>query len=518
LSAAGLRARAPGRRPMPVGMPPRTLARRLAPPATALAGLAALALALAPSAASAACSTNFAPALGATNAVCAVTNLVVSPNPLDPGVAATFDGSGSTGDTGPGDIASYAWDFGDGMQDTTATATTTHAYGARGHYVASLTTFDASNAPIATSAPVSVYVSATPVAAFTPPAATVRPGVAYAFDASASNAPDAAQGGSIASYHWDWGDGSTTDTTSATASHAFPADGASTGVTLTVVNDVGLASAPVTHAITVQDQLPVVQLAATPPTVNVGQQVSLSAAGSLDPDGAIVEYRWDLDANGSFETSTGTGTSATAGPFPNAGVITLRVKAIDDSGEASVRGVNVTVADPTGATGVGGGTGGSGAGSGGSGTSSSGSGSGGAGGGSAGAGGSGGAGGSTGDPFVLGLSGTAIQRLAAVLRHGVGLKAQANRLATGTLTLTISARDARKLRLAARRNRKPIAIGTLHVSLRPGRASKPAIKLTSKAVRALRHARLRTLRVTVNGTLAAGAEHATALRVILLRR
>jgi chitodextrinase len=493
--------------PMPVGM---ERFRHLRRPAPLLAALAALALA--PAGAAATCSTNFAPGLGGTNSVCAQTDLTVNPNPVDPNVAATFDGTGSTGSNGPGDIASYHWDFGDGTTDITPTVSTPHTYAARGRYIATLTTFDASDQLIASSAPVTVYVSAMPVGAFTPPAATVRPGVSFQFDASGSTAP----GGLIATYHWDWGDGTTTDTASATAQHAFAADGASTGVTLTVTNDVGLASAPVTHAIAVADQLPAVQLVATPATVNVGQQVSLSAAGSADPDGAIAEYRWDLDANGSFETTTATGTSATAGPFPNAGVITLRVKAIDDSGEATVRGVNVTVVDPTGGTGAGGSTGGGGSGSGGSGSGSGGS------GGSAGGSGSGSGGGTAGggvsDPFVLGLSGTAIQRLAAVLRHGVGLKAQANRLATGTLTLTISAGDARRLHLAARRNRKPVAIGTLRISLRPGRAAKPAVKLTRKAARALRHAKLRTLRVTVSGALAAGPERTTALRVILLRR
>jgi PKD repeat protein len=516
--------------PMPVGMERFRPLRR---PAPLLAALAALALL--PAGAAATCSTNFAPGHGSldlspalggapgggTNTVCAQTNLTVNPNPVAPGVAATFDGAGSTGDTGTGDIATYRWDFGDGTTTDTAAPTdaTTHAYAARGHYVASLTTLDATATPIATSAPVDVYASAMPVAAFTPPAATVRPGVAFDFDASASGAPDAAQGGSIASYRWDWGDGTTTDTASPTAQHTFAADGASTGVTLTVVNDVGLASAPVTHAIAVADALPVVQLVATPSTVSVGQQVSLSAAGSADPDGAIVEYRWDRDANGSFEWSSGTGTSATAGPFPNAGVITLRVKAIDDSGEATIHGVNVTVVDPSGTTGAGGGPGAGGSGSGGSGSGGSAAGGGGAGHGSGAGGSGGGAGGAgAGDPFVLGLSGTAIQRLAAVLRHGVGLKAQANRRASGTLTLTISPGDARKLRLAARRSRKPVAIGTLRLSLRPGRASKPAVKLTRKAARALRRARPRSLRVTVSGALAAGGERTTALRVILLRR
>jgi PKD repeat protein len=497
--------------PMPDGMEPARHLRRLAP---ALAAAAAT-LALVPAGAGATCSTNFAPGFG-TNTVCAVTNLVVTPNPVDPGVAATFDGSGSTGDTGTGDIATYFWTFGDGSTDTTAapTSSTTHAYSARGHYVATLTTKDVTDTPIATSAPVDVYVSAMPVAALAPPGGTLRPGVAYSFDAGASTAP----GGSIVQYLWDWGDGTSSDTTVPAVQHTFGANGASTGVTLTVVNDIGLASAPVTQAITVQNQLPVVQVAATPSTVNVGEALTLSAAGSHDPDGAIVEYRWDRDANGSYETSTGTTPSVAAGGYPNAGVITLRVKVIDDSGQSTVGSANVTVVDPTGATGAGGGgtTGGSGGTGAGSTTTSGGSTSGGATSGGTSSGATGG--GAAGDAFTLGLGGPAIQRLATVLRRGVGLQARANRTATGTLTLTLSPRDARTLRLASRRTKKPVTIGTLRVSLRSGATAKPSIKLTRKATTALRHSHARSLRITIQATIASGPDHTTATRIILLRR
>jgi PKD repeat protein len=492
---------------MLLAMPLARLPGVLAPLSRHLAlALALAAPLLAPATAGATCTTNAAPlGDGLTNVVCASTTLIVTPNPVDPNVAATFDGSGSTGPNGPGDIASYVWDFGDGTGATTSGSgadQTQHAYAQRGHYTATLTTKDASDVVIASSTPVDVYVSAMPIAVLVVPGGTLRPGVAYSFDASGSSAP----GGSIAQYEWDWGDGSALQTTSTpTVQHTFASDGASTQVTLTVVNDVGLHSAPATQAIVVQDQLPVVQLSATPSTVAIGQQLTLSAAGSHDPDGAIVEYRWDLDANGSFETSTGTTPQVTAGGYPNVGPISLRVKVIDDSGEASIAAVNVTVVDPGGG---GGGSGGSG-GSGGAGGTHGGSGS----------GGGAGAGASTTAAFVLGLRGTPIQRLPAVLRRGVGLQALANRAGRGMLTLTISARDARTLHLASRRTRKPVVIGTFRIRLRAGKLAKSSVKLTRRAARALRHAHAhRLLRVTVHGALAAGTAHATALRMILLRR
>jgi PKD domain-containing protein/K319-like protein len=494
------------------GMEPVRHPRRLAPALLAAAAV----LALVPAGAAAACSTNFAPGFG-TNAVCAATSLAVTPNPVDPGAVATFDGSGSTGDAEHA-IATYEWSFGDGVVETTAAPSdsTTHAYTARGHYVATLTTLDSGDVPIATSTPIDVYVSAMPVAAFSVPGGTLRPGVAYGFDASASTAP----GGSIAHYLWDWGDGTSSDTTTPVVQHTFAAGGASSGVTLTVVNDVGLASAPVTHAIGVANQLPVVQVAATPSTVDVGEALTLSAAGSVDPDGSIVEYRWDLDANGSFETSTGTTPSVGAGGYPNAGLITLRVKVIDDSGQSSVGSVNVTVVDPTGSTGVGGGpTGGGGGGTGSTTTTSGGSAGSGTGGSASGDSGAGaGGGGTAGNAFALGLSGPAIQRLATVLRRGIALQARANRTATGTLTLTISGRDAHVLHLASRRTKKPVAIGTARIRLRAGHAAKATIKLSRKAATALRRSLPRSLRITVTGTLTTGTTRTTAQRLILLRR
>ena len=42
-----------------------------------------------------------------------------------------------------------------------------------------------------------------------------------------------------------------------------------------------------------------------PYTISVGDPLILNASGSVDPDGQIVSYMWDLDNNGSFETNAG---------------------------------------------------------------------------------------------------------------------------------------------------------------------------------------------------------------------
>jgi hypothetical protein len=434
--------------------------------------------------------------------------LLILPNPVDPGALVTLDGSQSVGGDVGDEIATYEWDYGDGPIEQTLPpqATVTHVY-ARGAYTARLTILDRTNAPLATTS-VDVVASAVPVAVLNAPSGTLRPGTAYDFDALGSTAP----GGSIDHYAWDWGDGTSSQTAGPSTQHAFAADGASRQVSVTVVNDLDLASPPASAPVSVMNQLPLVQLIATPGTVQIGQQLTLDASGTSDPDGTLAEYRWDLDANGSFETSSGTTPSVTAGGYPNPGAIVLRVKAIDDNGGASVKGVPVTVARPPSSSGGGGGgaSGGSGSGSGaGSGPGYSGS--------SGSGGGQTGGSGGTRDPFAVGVSGAAIQKLQAALRRGIGLQAVANRAATGKLTVSVSARDAKSLHLPGRKGKRAVAIGTLQLALRAGRTAKPAIKLTVGAARALRHAEPRMLRVTIRGSLVSGTDSAAVVRVVLLR-
>jgi hypothetical protein len=74
------------------------------------------------------------------------------------------------------------------------------------------------------------------------------------FDGSASSDPD---GDAIASYRWDFGDGSTNATTSPTITHAYASPGAMT-VKLVVVDSHGKQSAAATKTVTVGHPPPVV--------------------------------------------------------------------------------------------------------------------------------------------------------------------------------------------------------------------------------------------------------------------
>jgi PKD repeat protein len=97
------------------------------------------------------------------------------------------------------------------------------------------------------------FVNLPPRASFTAPA-TVRQGQAATFDGSKSSDPES--GGGVAKYRWNFGDGQTAETTTATTTHVYAKTGSYTP-TLTVVDVNGNPSTTVTgSAIAVTDGTP----------------------------------------------------------------------------------------------------------------------------------------------------------------------------------------------------------------------------------------------------------------------
>ena len=104
------------------------------------------------------------------------------------------------------------------------------------------------------------------------------------FNASASYDPD----GTIVSYYWDFGDG-TTDS-EVTARHSYVEDGIYT-VTLRVVDNEELIGSSVA-AIRVKNRAPVAVLTEVASIINEKEEVSFDASESYDPDGTIASYIW----------------------------------------------------------------------------------------------------------------------------------------------------------------------------------------------------------------------------------
>jgi PKD repeat protein len=204
-----------------------------------------------------------------------------------------------------------------------------------GNYVAS----SASNTPI-----VATWddFRATTIGGDVPPPANVEPvasftsqvsGLSVSVDAAGSSDSD----GTVASYVWDFGDGSA-PVSGAQASRVYAEAGTYT-VRLTVTDDDG-ATATTTRSVTVT----------APPAGNVepvasftsqvsGLSVSLDAAGSSDSDGTVASYAWDF-GDGS---AVGSGRQ-TSYVYGQAGTYTVRLTVTDDDGATGTTTASVTVA------------------------------------------------------------------------------------------------------------------------------------------------------------------------------
>lgn len=165
---------------------------------------------------------------------------------------------------------------------------------------------------------------------------------AAAFDSSASFLKLSVDGsdssdadGTVVSYDWNWGDGSSHDS-GRTASHAYDVPGTYT-VTLTVTDNDG-ATGTVSHDVTVvPNQAPQADFAAT----TTGRTTAVDASASSDPDGTIVSYDWDW-GDGS---SQGSGKTASHTYAPGTYTITLTVT--DDAGASATKTRQVSLtADP----------------------------------------------------------------------------------------------------------------------------------------------------------------------------
>jgi PKD repeat protein/RNA polymerase subunit RPABC4/transcription elongation factor Spt4 len=199
----------------------------------------------------------------------------------------SFSSSGSTDPDGF--IVQYLWNFGDG--NSSADANPSHAYAEPGTYTVSLRVDDDSGAShtVTTSATISPK----------PPIAEANgPYIGGAtdsieFSSEGSYDPD----GNITQYEWDFGDESE-HSFEANSSHVYTLQGNYT-VTLTVTDDDNVTNTDTTWC----------DIAPRPPVPNAngpysgitGETISFSSAGSIDIDGDIVEYRWNLgDGSGIF--------------------------------------------------------------------------------------------------------------------------------------------------------------------------------------------------------------------------
>jgi PKD repeat protein len=240
--------------------------------------------------------------------------------------AVAFDGSGSSDSDGT--ITSYEWDFGDG---TTATGpTATHRYGSAGTYNATLTVTDDNGATSTAEVTVEVTTNVAPTVSISANRTTAKESDPIAFDGSGSSDSD----GTITSYEWDFGDGTTA--TGPTATHNFSGVGFHT-VFLTVTDDDGASTTETIDIEIVDNYAPTAAVTANRTAVNTSEAIAFDATGSSDQDDASLSYQWDFGDN-----STATGPTPTHS-YGSTGTYTVTVTVSDDGGKSDTATVEITV-------------------------------------------------------------------------------------------------------------------------------------------------------------------------------
>lgn len=205
-------------------------------------------------------------------------------------------------------------------------------------YVAGMTTDgvldDQGDAVTLITLPVTIAGTATnqaPVARITGPTTTAA-GVTVTFSGTGSTDPD----GTIATYDWNFGDGTAGSGATVTKSFAV----GTWAVQLTVTDNLGLtntAMMPVTVS-AAGTNVPPTANAGGPYSGTVGTAIAFNGAGSTDSDGTISSYAWNF-GDGS---TPGTGVT-TSYAYTTAGTYTATLTVTDNAGATATSTAAVTI-------------------------------------------------------------------------------------------------------------------------------------------------------------------------------
>lgn len=163
----------------------------------------------------------------------------ISPQQPETGSELTFDASAAS--TPDGEIASYAWAFGDGTTTEQTQPTATHTYQEPGTYDVTLTVTNSDGNQATTTQQIEVAQgNERPQATFSVDAEQPQAGQAITFDGTGSTDPD----GQIENYRWTLGDGTVMEgANQATITHTYEEPG-NYQVTLVVTDTEGATSQP----------------------------------------------------------------------------------------------------------------------------------------------------------------------------------------------------------------------------------------------------------------------------------
>ncbi len=231
-----------------------------------------------------------------------------------------------------GEISLYRWNFGDGA--TGQSEQVRHAYAQPGLYTVRLTAVDDSGVGNAEQASQqTVRINAPPVPVITMPEVVNTSQVV--FDASASSDADDV----IISYIWDFGDGGKGE--GMTVEHVYPLPGTYT-VQLRVTDASGCASAVQSTQKEIRVNAPPLADAGSDQLIAPGGIVHFDGSRSLDPDGLISSFLWQVQDR-QYKQYT---TERFSHRFEQPGQYQVGLTIVDNDGASHSDSLTVTVNSP----------------------------------------------------------------------------------------------------------------------------------------------------------------------------
>jgi PKD repeat protein len=266
--------------------------------------------------------------------------IVLSPTTPLVGQSVNFNGDTSTAATGHL-LTAFGWNFGDGA--TGSGSVVSHTFTASGTFTVVLTVSDDTGQKSTATQAVPVSngsgAGAAPTADFVFSPAAPQVSQTVFFDATAAKA---SAGHSITSYAWNFGDGLSSTTVTATTSHSY-SSAATNNVVLTVTDDTGLTNSA-THQVTVSAGAGSLTAGFTmSPTNPVSGTLVSFNANTSSPLGTITAFDWDFGDGTIINGTAGlAGCQATCGMVinhsyntPVNATYTIRLTVHDSSGRTA---------------------------------------------------------------------------------------------------------------------------------------------------------------------------------------
>jgi hypothetical protein len=363
--------------------------------------------------------------------------------------AVSFDASRSADDDGS--IVKYEWDLdGNGSYEkTTTTPRISRSYSAPGLFAVKVRVTDDDGAKDVATRSLRIHRAPHAVIAATPADITVG-------QKTTLSAVGSSDDNGIAKYDWDLdGNGSyeTATGTTPTVQAPFTTVGAKS-VRVRVTDIYGAASSA--GATVNVHAAPTAAFTAAPSPAVVGEQVTFDGTPSIVSE-PVVRFEWDLDGNGTFETSTGPQPRVTRA-FDAPGTVAIGLRVTDRQGSQDVETRNLTV-----------------------------------------------------------LAQAPVDRTAPIVR----IRARSSKMSkTGRVTLTVTCPASERLcagRVALRKRASSASVGSRAFRLGGGQSAQVRVRLSRSAQRTVKRHRRLAVRITATARDAAG-NRGTARRTLTVRR